>query len=424
MSEIRNFQDLLDLLRPHMASIKALATSPSIEGGKNDLFGSARKKSHDFFSSIFNSSTEASSQADDAESSGVPSGESNPRPSGRFFSSMLPSKFTELSVKLEAAINNLSLDNADSDDTSSNIEESAVRTTKGDVVRKRTTDTAEVERPPDASQPPLGYKKKTACWKDRSVYGQPEIWSLSTKGKVSSEVSLDSLDTLDSDLQSLGNRSSISGGRDNFTSNHHPDPFYVFRRHSDSAAMVSESCGPSTSLDSSDNESLPERGCLGRSVSGGSWTSSLSYDSQPEDSSSEVVEFIKKFVEKIFINSPLSFEEKAKFGEVTRQELGRLWFARIINAQRVFNKQVSETTFYSLVQFFAIVLFECAEADDFSPAKTLMNMCFTFYQTCEFVTQLLPQVAYLLTLLAKLLTCVGVCEGIIYLSTAATPLSC
>ncbi|MCL4138755.1 UNVERIFIED_CONTAM: hypothetical protein GTU68_012132 [Idotea baltica] len=25
------------------------------------------------------------------------------------------------------------------------------------------------------------------------------------------------------------------------------------------------------------------------------------------------------------------------------------------------------------------MLFECAEADDFSPAKSLMNMCFTYY---------------------------------------------
>jgi hypothetical protein len=50
-----------------------------------------------------------------------------------------------------------------------------------------------------------------------------------------------------------------------------------------------------------------------------------------------------------------------------------------VNAQRVQNKKVDESTFYSLVQYFAIVLFECADADDFSPAKSLMNMCFTFY---------------------------------------------
>jgi hypothetical protein len=50
-----------------------------------------------------------------------------------------------------------------------------------------------------------------------------------------------------------------------------------------------------------------------------------------------------------------------------------------VNAQRVHSKKVDESTFYSLVQYFAIVLFECADADDFSPAKSLMNMCFTFY---------------------------------------------
>lgn len=36
------------------------------------------------------------------------------------------------------------------------------------------------------------------------------------------------------------------------------------------------------------------------------------------------------------------------------------------------------------MQYFAIVLFECAEADDFSPAKSLMNMCFTFYYESKY----------------------------------------
>ena len=40
---------------------------------------------------------------------------------------------------------------------------------------------------------------------------------------------------------------------------------------------------------------------------------------------------------------------------------------------------MDESTFYCLIQYFAIVLFECAEVDDFSPAKTLMNMAFTYY---------------------------------------------
>jgi hypothetical protein len=56
-----------------------------------------------------------------------------------------------------------------------------------------------------------------------------------------------------------------------------------------------------------------------------------------------------------------------------------LWFARFVNAQRVQGRRVIEATFYSLAQYFAIVLFECADSDDFAPAKSLMNMCFTFY---------------------------------------------
>ena len=32
---------------------------------------------------------------------------------------------------------------------------------------------------------------------------------------------------------------------------------------------------------------------------------------------------------------------------------------------------------------FKVLLAECAEADDFSPAKSLMNMCFTYYYDRE-----------------------------------------
>ncbi|KAK2156011.1 hypothetical protein LSH36_224g07006 [Paralvinella palmiformis] len=53
--------------------------------------------------------------------------------------------------------------------------------------------------------------------------------------------------------------------------------------------------------------------------------------------------------------------------------------ALISEALRAANKKVDEQVFYSLVQYFAVVLFECNEAEDFGPAKTLMNMCFTFY---------------------------------------------
>ena len=43
------------------------------------------------------------------------------------------------------------------------------------------------------------------------------------------------------------------------------------------------------------------------------------------------------------------------------------------------NKKVDEQILYRLVQSVAIALFECNEAEDFGPAKILMNMCFTFY---------------------------------------------
>jgi len=94
----------------------------------------------------------------------------------------------------------------------------------------------------------------------------------------------------------------------------------------------------------------------------------------------DCMEFMKKFVDDLFKSSAsITLDDKAKFGELSQHEIGRLWFARYVNTQRVNNKKVDESTFYSLVQYFAIILFECYEADDFSPAKSLMNMCFTFY---------------------------------------------
>ncbi|CAB0044706.1 unnamed protein product [Trichogramma brassicae] len=59
-------------------------------------------------------------------------------------------------------------------------------------------------------------------------------------------------------------------------------------------------------------------------------------------------------------------------------EPGRIWFARVVSSRRA-RPCISEESFYSLAQHFAVALFECHEADDFGPAKNLMNMCFTFY---------------------------------------------
>lgn len=111
-----------------------------------------------------------------------------------------------------------------------------------------------------------------------------------------------------------------------------------------------------------------------------SWTSSYSVDSQPDDLTLECMEFMKHFVEMIFDSSrEIKQTEKAKFGELCQFVPGRLWFARYVNSQRVHSKMVIEQIFFRLVQYFAVVLFECNEAEDFSPAKSLMNMCFTFY---------------------------------------------
>ncbi|KGL76869.1 Uncharacterized protein KIAA0513, partial [Tinamus guttatus] len=91
---------------------------------------------------------------------------------------------------------------------------------------------------------------------------------------------------------------------------------------------------------------------------------------------------MRRYVDKVFTGGEdLDQEEKAKFGELCSGEngKGREWFARYVSAQRCNSKCVSEQTFYRLMQSFALVLFECHQMDDFSPAKNLMTMCFTYY---------------------------------------------
>ncbi|XP_037538526.1 uncharacterized protein KIAA0513 homolog isoform X2 [Nematolebias whitei] len=97
--------------------------------------------------------------------------------------------------------------------------------------------------------------------------------------------------------------------------------------------------------------------------------------------------FMKAYVEKVFHGrEDFDQEEKAKFGELCSGEngKGREWFAKYVSAQRCHSKCVSEATFYRLVQSFAVVLFECYQMDDYSPAKNLMTMCFTYYYMGKF----------------------------------------
>ncbi|XP_036962801.1 uncharacterized protein KIAA0513 homolog isoform X2 [Acanthopagrus latus] len=104
-----------------------------------------------------------------------------------------------------------------------------------------------------------------------------------------------------------------------------------------------------------------------------------------EDAEAETAErrrFMKAYVAKVFHGKEdFDHEEKARFGEQCSGEngKGREWFAKYVSAQRCHSKCVSEATFYRLVQSFAVVLFECYQMDDYSPAKHLMTMCFTYY---------------------------------------------
>lgn len=80
----------------------------------------------------------------------------------------------------------------------------------------------------------------------------------------------------------------------------------------------------------------------------------------------------------IIINFYLLWHLISCNNKFVQTESGRIWFSRVVNARRA-RACVTEASFYSLAQHFAVALFECHEADDFAPAKSLMNMCFTFY---------------------------------------------
>ncbi|KAI3371751.1 hypothetical protein L3Q82_024305 [Scortum barcoo] len=140
--------------------------------------------------------------------------------------------------------------------------------------------------------------------------------------------------------------------------------------------------------------------------------SSSSSTHSGEDADADTVErrqFMKAYVKKVFHGKEdFDQEEKARFGELCSGEngKGREWFAKYVSAQRCHSKCVSEATFYRLVQSFAVVLFDesapvnymnsssevitrsslkklcvyrCYQMDDYSPAKNLMTMCFTYY---------------------------------------------
>ncbi|XP_015276096.1 PREDICTED: uncharacterized protein KIAA0513 homolog [Gekko japonicus] len=153
----------------------------------------------------------------------------------------------------------------------------------------------------------------------------------------------------------------------------------------DDATAVAEESDATESADSeNDTTDSPTHHSWNnhRRSSSESYSSNQSTESAKDEVTAANREFIRQYVEKIFIGGEeFDQEEKAKFGELCSGEnaKGREWFARYVSAQRCNSKCVSEQTFYRLVQSFAVVLFECYQMDDFSPAKNLMTMCFTYY---------------------------------------------
>jgi len=107
----------------------------------------------------------------------------------------------------------------------------------------------------------------------------------------------------------------------------------------------------------------------------------IDYDGETPLFDEECKLFMENFVNEVFLDGYISNEEKAKFGLLMQHPEGREWFGKFIEYQRANNKEVDEFTFYRLVQYFAVCLFECNLSDDFGPATSIMNMCFTFHFT-------------------------------------------
>ncbi|XP_022695995.1 uncharacterized protein KIAA0513-like isoform X5 [Varroa jacobsoni] len=94
----------------------------------------------------------------------------------------------------------------------------------------------------------------------------------------------------------------------------------------------------------------------------------------------EIMRFMDAFVIKILEDyASVSPEEKSRFGMLATTPEGRSAFARSLDGHRAGRACLAEGAFLSLAQSTAVMLFESCEADDWPPAKVLMNMCFTFY---------------------------------------------
>ncbi|XP_009859363.2 uncharacterized protein KIAA0513-like [Ciona intestinalis] len=134
----------------------------------------------------------------------------------------------------------------------------------------------------------------------------------------------------------------------------------------DRSCVTSTSSSPDTSLASTPSAEVEVIG---------------KYDLAFED---DIEEFMRAHVAQLFNPAvEISIADKQTFGRLCQDAHGREMFAKFVNMQRCNSQKVNESTFYKLTHSFALVLFECYDADDFIPCKTLMNMAFTYYHIPE-----------------------------------------
>ncbi|GAB6021061.1 hypothetical protein CHUAL_003695 [Chamberlinius hualienensis] len=272
--------------------------------------------------------------------------------------------FSGLHTKLNAALslddNDDEADN-DSDSIFNNYMKKTQRDSGGDFGESSTTSTS-FDNMGGGFVPKAGLDRYPKRWMDPTMSKH--------KTNISNSSSLAATSATESVISAGGDyRSKKSKTKKTKKKNNGLDSDPISSNESDGSESEARAA---RDIDSSLGHSTSEASLL-------SWSSNASHESQNDETNNECTEYMRQFVEKLLHNNTgITLEEKAEFGKLCQTESGRLWFARCINAQRM-NKKVSESTFYSLIQYFAIAIFECSEADDYAPAKSMMNMCFTFY---------------------------------------------
>lgn len=206
----------------------------------------------------------------------------------------------------------------------------------------------------------IGHSDQSICNDRMSALGREDTANPSPSQSV---LQADLCSPSTADGKSRHHKPAISSDKQSFQGKTQGVPKYL----RDQPTAKPSGAQDSSSSSSAEGEILPAMSCERQGV-------------EQQDATDRLRSNLKEFVDIIFTDSQsISLEKKAEFGQHMRTPEARLLFAIFVDDYRVNSKRVSELTFYSLAQYFSIVLLECLLAEDFRPAKIIMNMMFTYY---------------------------------------------